>query len=59
MKYESMLLINDIERMSDSLIKLLKATNDDFEVPHDHALMLKGIIEIREGTAKVVNSLNI
>lgn len=58
MTREMQLLINDIERMQDSLLKLIYATDGNPDVKHNHALMMKGVSEIKSGTAKVVNSIN-
>lgn len=57
MKHETLLLINDIERMSESLQKLLYVTENNPDIPHEHTMMLEGIEQIREGTQKVVQSL--
>lgn len=57
MTNEVQLLINDIGRMQDSLLKLIYATDNNPDVKHDHTLMMRGISEIKSGTTKVVNSI--
>lgn len=57
MTREAQLLINDINRMSESLMKLIYATDENPDIRHDHKLMLKGIEQIHQGTYKVVESI--
>lgn len=57
MTYEAQLLINDIERMQSSLLKLIYATDMNPDIKHDHTLLMKGIAQIKSGTTKVVNSI--
>lgn len=57
MKHEAQLLINDIERMSESLMKLIYATDSNPDIQHNHKLLLKGVQEIHQGTQKVVKSI--
>lgn len=57
MTYEAQLLINDIERMQDSLLKLIYATDNNPDIKHNNAMMMEGIAKIKSGTSLVVNSI--
>lgn len=57
MKYESILFLNDVHRMAQSLEKLIEATQNNPEVPHDPMVLAEGLETLKEGVDLVVRSL--
>lgn len=55
MTTEERLIINDIERMSESLQKLIRTIK--IKDPKSSYLKTKGLVDIQRGTTKVVNSI--
>lgn len=57
MNHEAILFINDVHRMARSLEKLIEASQDNQDIPHNYMEMAEGLDTIKEGVDMVIKSL--
>lgn len=57
MTQEAILFINDVHRMASSLEKLIEASQNNKDIPHDYMAMAEGLETIKDGVDMVIRSL--
>lgn len=57
MTNEAVLFVNDVHRMARSLEKLIEASQNNGDIPHDYMVMAEGLESIKDGVDLVIRSL--